>query len=205
MKRKPLFIMIGLIIAVLTFLFISYVRHLDSEVTNAFEIMNEEFQKANEVHELKIDSIQTSFESTIYKYKIAELDSLTSDLDRHIESLKQELVSKIEDGTDYSKMGSSSESDAYFFSKPGYSFEGKLFVQKIENYKIGVVNLFMKEAPIIVERLNSQFNNHEGVDNWLVYNFKGFPLVAVLTNLTQIQGDIKQNKQDILLELTNIK
>ena len=41
--------------------------------------------------------------------------------------------------------------------------------------------------------------NREGKDIfWLDYNYKGFPLVASITKMTQIQADIKTTESEVL-------
>jgi len=44
-------------------------------------------------------------------------------------------------------------------------------------------------------------NETKGIDDWFDYNFKGFPIIATITKLTQIQSDIIQVKREILTEM----
>ena len=47
-----------------------------------------------------------------------------------------------------------------------------------------------------------KFPNRDGVEQeWLKYNYEGFPLVASLTKLTQIQADIKNTKSELLSKM----
>ena len=100
-------------------------------------------------------------------------------------------------------MDKSSQSDRFFFLNDGYSSDGLKFIEEVENYKRGIKNLFEKDFPNVVDGIDSKFNNREDIEDWLEYNFKGFPLVATLTRLTQMQSDIKGVKQDVLFQISS--
>jgi hypothetical protein len=34
--------------------------------------------------------------------------------------------------------------------------------------------------------------------NWIDYHYKGFPLIATVTNLSQLQADIKTTESDVM-------
>ena len=204
MRRKTLVIISATIIVLVT-CFLLYAKHLSSEVLDAFGVMNEKIEKSNAIAQNEMDSLRVKLNSTSYANKLKKLDSLSSNLTEYVERVKQELVSKIEDPTDYSKMDKSSTSDVYFFLDNGYTKEGKEFVQQIDDYNYGVKYIFENEFPELMQNLDLKLNNREDITDWLEYNFKGFPLVAVLTNLTQIQVDIKQNNKELLLEMLSKK
>jgi hypothetical protein len=44
-------------------------------------------------------------------------------------------------------------------------------------------------------------NETKDIDDWLNYNFKGFPIIATITELTQIQSNINLIKRDFLFEM----
>ncbi len=90
------------------------------------------------------------------------------------------------------------------FSSGKPSAAGKEFLAEIEKYREGVANSLGEEFSQIASEVRSEFSTEPIVDGegvkrpWLAYNFEGFPLIASITKLTQMQGDAKSAENDIL-------
>ncbi|WP_432411713.1 hypothetical protein [Rasiella sp. SM2506] len=131
-------------------------------------------------------------------------------LDTYISNTKKSLLTTLKDPEDYSAMGTSTEVDELFFMGNQNSAEGDVFIQKIEQYRSTVETEFKEAYPEFVQKTNENFDisdvqNRNGITMpWLHFNYKGFPLIASLTKMTQLQADLKTNFQDLLLLLVRV-
>lgn len=197
MKKKVVFFIITFFI-IIVFLFF---RKMNSEVLDAFGIMNEKFEKSNKSVQSNLDSLALKVSYTDYGNKLKTLDSLSENLTKHIKFIKRELVENLEDPSNYSIMDKSTENDKFFFINDDYSSEGYRFINNLESYRYGMKHLFQEDFPETIKKIDSRFNYREDISDWLDYNFKGFPLIAVITKLTSMQSDIQQIKQDLLVDI----
>ncbi|MBS9774889.1 MAG: gliding motility protein GldM [Tenacibaculum sp.] len=123
----------------------------------------------------------------------------------YLEELKQKMTEGIGDVTDYEKMDSSSFLDGYFFSGSSLSNEGKEFVSKMDEFRESTIKILGKRelSNIVASRFSTkpEENRNGKKINWLNYNYEGFPLIASLAKITQIQADIRSTESDALSEL----
>jgi len=195
MKRKIFFIVLTAIVLYLAWMFYK----ANTEVLSTFGIMNEKFEEANKAAQNTSDSLKLKVNYTEYVDKVKVVDSVSENLIHHIEVIKNALITNVEDPTDYSKMDSTIEGDAFFFSNGKHSEAGEAFVNEVENYKAELHNLFHEDFSKIIQEIDSKFNYREDIRDWLDYNFKGLPLIATITKLTAMQSDIQQIKQDLFV------
>ncbi len=78
--------------------------------------------------------------------------------------------------------------DEYFFKGDKFTDEGKQFLAQINGFRTDVTNVLGENKQfdnILVKRFSTNVvTNRDGKKiKWLDYRFKGFPLVASLTNL----------------------
>ena len=116
------------------------------------------------------------------------------------------MTANIEDRQDYESMDQTTFLDEYFFKGDKFTDEGKQFLDQINGYRTDVTKVLGENkqfANILVKRFSTNaVTNRDGKKiKWLDYRFKGFPLVASLTNLTQLQADIKNTEADIISNL----
>jgi len=201
LKKKIIFIALTILLAFLAWFFYVYIKQENTKVLDDFGTMNEKFIENNSSLQKKLDSLTLQVSYTDYKESLEELNLLSEKLNNHIEYIKTQLVLTLENPSDYSKMDETSRSDTFFFTKKGYSSEGQEFVEKVEAYRLGLKILFGEEFPDISESVNSKLNYRDDIDNWLEYNFKEFPLVAVLTRLSSIQTNVDEIKKELLIEV----
>jgi gliding motility-associated protein GldM len=112
----------------------------------------------------------------------------------------------IEDKQDYEAMDKTASFDEYFFKGDKFTSEGEEFLNKINGYRTDVSAVLGKDSKflsILTKRFstNDDTNRDGKTIKWLEYRFKGFPLVASITNLTQMQADIKNTEADIVADL----
>ncbi|MDT0556135.1 hypothetical protein [Patiriisocius hiemis] len=201
MKKSYLVLMvIGLLLA-LGVMFI--LRACNTEVLESFNTLNERMIENNTTRSIEIDSLQEKVISySIYAERIKKLDSASQELTSYIEDLKNGATRGFND--DFSKMDTSNYFDTLFFNGSTLSEEGLLFVENIKKYKQSTKEL-KKISPQTYQFVLKTFDtrpvkNASGMDvEWLEYHFKGFPLIASITKLTQIQSDISFIKQEFLL------
>ena len=186
--------------------------NMSKEVLTAFGLMNEKLVESNETAEQRNQAfmaglVQKASESPAkyepLKEKAQAVKTLAEDLDSYIADLKAQLLKDVEAGA-YEEMDKSAQLDELFFRGGKISPEGEKFVQEINEFREGVVNIIAEENPEIAEEVRSEFTtqdieNSEGVTmEWLKYHYEGFPLIASVTKFSQLQSDIKTVVNDVL-------
>ncbi len=106
------------------------------------------------------------------------------------------------DKNDFSSADKSSYLDSLFFKDENISENGIEFLKHIDDYKSIISQNFMDNHPLDIKSVSEKFDTQpiDGV-NWLEYNFKGFPIIVSITNISQMQSDIKTIKIKILTEI----
>src|SRR5690606_16906725 len=87
-----------------------------------------------------------------------------------------------------------------------YTKAGQEFLDQINNYKNSILSVIGedKRYASIAADVNKKFatdpvKRKDGVTvAWLNYHYEGFPMVASLTKMTQMQSDIKTTENEIL-------
>lgn len=134
-----------------------------------------------------------------------------------LENIKLRATEKIRvddpELTDYQKMDKGDDLNSILFSPEGISDEGKLFVDKMNEYKSLVIRVFASKYPQYTSLVEQRFENGEYdsssefgvvVDKegikipWLKYHFEGFPLVSSLAKITFLQNSIRSTENDVL-------
>jgi gliding motility-associated protein GldM len=130
---------------------------------------------------------------------------MADDLFNYIEELKTKMTSDLEDTKAYESMDKSGFLDQYFFANGKISKKGKEYVAKIKEFKEKALEVLGERelADVVSERFKTDdVKDKEGVKkSWLSYNYEGFPLIASLTKMTQIQSDVKTTESDALSAL----
>ena len=190
--------------------------NMDKEVLTAFGFMTEELTEGNRSTTIKNIaayeglSIKANEQEAKYgplKVKADKIKVLSNDFYSYLEELKSKMTADVDDKTAYSEMDKPDFLDEYFFKGDGLKPEGEEFVNKINNYRTEVLatlgNGYNELANNVSGRFNTQpIENEDGKKvDWIDYRYKGYPLVASLTNLTQIQANIKNTESDILTTL----
>ncbi len=188
--------------------------NMSKEVLSAFGLMNERLVDSNKSAEERnhsfVENLKLKAEEQPEKYeplkaKGETLDKLASDFNAYLEELKGKMTATVDDATDYEIMDKGDYLDQNFFKGDKLKPEGEEFLKQINTFREGVVNLLKDEKGMaeIVKDVKDKFNTDAvkrgaGTVDWLDHNYKGFPLVASLTKMTQLQADIKTTESEVL-------
>jgi gliding motility-associated protein GldM len=189
--------------------------NMSKEVLSAFGLMNEKLTESNEAAQMRntafLDGLEQKAIDQSEKYqplkaKADQIHVLANDLDTYIENLKGKMIEKIDDPTDYEVMDKGDYLDQNFFKGGKLKPEAEEFLVKIASFRDGVAKILADEKGMktVVKDVKEKFNtdevtNRDGIKmEWLDYHYKGFPLVASLTKMTQLQSDIKTTESEVL-------
>ena len=190
--------------------------NMSKEVLSAFGFMNEKLVDNNISTTAKNNAAYANLATKAseqkekfgpLKVKADKVKSYSSDFYNYITDLKDKMTLDLEDKTAYESMDKTAFLDEYFFKGDGFKPEGKEFVDKVNSYNTNIKTALGTDATRFVATLDKRFQteietNRDGKKiPWLEYHYKGFPLVASLTNLSQIQADIKNTESDIVTSL----
>lgn len=195
--------------------------NMSKEVLAAFGLMNEKLEESN----AKVDENNLAFfENLATKaseneieygelYKNAqEVQQLSSEYYSYLEELKKGMTEGLEDPTDYQVMDQSDYLDNLFFQGDNLKPEGQNFLDRVNNYRDKVIGALPADKfEDIKEAVATRFATGDGKkddgkvekrdgtrQDWINYHFEGYPLVASLTKITQLQADIKATEQEVL-------
>ena len=192
--------------------------NMSKEVLSAFGLMNEKLTISNQATEERNASFVASLDQKAsdqpekyepLKSKADQIDKLAHEFDSYLEDLKGKMTAKIEDPTDYEIMDKGDFLDENFFKGDIVKEEGQEFLNHMASFRDGVAKVLAGEKGMeaIVKEVNEKFSteqvvNRDGVKvDWLEYHYKGFPLVASLTKMTQLQSDIKTSESEVLSQM----
>lgn len=191
--------------------------NMSKEVLTAFGLMNEKFESSNskitESNLAFLTGLETKASENEAKFgpllkDAKKIKVLSQEYFDYLEGLKKEMVSTIEDPTDYQVMDKSDYLDQKFFNGENLSKDGEEFMSRLNSYRDQVSAILPEEFKEIKAAVQVRFKagNENGevekrdgtMQRWLNYKYEGYPSVASLTNLTSIQSDIKTTEQEVL-------
>ena len=195
--------------------------NMSKEVLAAFGLMNEKLETSNTNMDANNSSFMASLETKkdeneeeygeLYE-DAQQIKQLSDNYYSYLEGLKKEMTADLEDPKDYVVMDKSDYLDQKFFQGDNLGPEGKKFMEQIETYREGVINALPAEGfESLKSAVKTRFatggedgkvEKRDGTrQDWINYHFEGFPLVASLTKMTQLQADIKTTEQEVLKTL----
>ncbi|TXD47611.1 gliding motility protein GldM [Polaribacter sp. IC073] len=188
---------------------------MDKEVLSAFGYTNEKLVDNNlstaEKNALAYTNLSTKASEQPAKFgplkqKADKIKEYSSEYYQYLAALKIKMTAEIEDKDDYEQMDKMDWLDAHFFKGDGYTIEGQEFLDNINGYRTNMIQVLganSKFIPAINDRFNTEDVDRGGnkTEKWLKARYEGFPMVASLTNFTQIQADIKNTESDIISDL----
>ncbi len=187
--------------------------NMSKEVLTAFGLLNEKLTESNQTTTQRNAAFMAGLEEKVgeqpakyapLKEKAEQVDELSTNFNNYIEGLKNQLTEEIDDQTDYEAMDRPDKLDELFFVSGKNSPAGEEFLNQMATYREGVVSVIGDEFPQVAQKVNNEFaiEEEENRDGrpvpWLEYHFQGYPLVASITKLTQIQADVKNTESEIL-------
>lgn len=193
--------------------------NMSKEVLSAFGLMNEKLTSANTIATERNSAFMAGLAEkaseqpekyTPLKEKADQISSFSNDFNTYVEQLKSELLETADDPTDYETMDKPDALDTKFFEGGKTTAAATEFLEKIKTYRDGVVTAIRSVKEVdgqVATDVETTFNtekvkDRDGVSkDWLNYNFEGFPLVASITKLTQMQADVKTTESKVLSAL----
>ena len=189
--------------------------NMSKEVLSAFGLMNERLTESNkaatERNTAFMDGLATKATDQPEKYKplkdqADQISQLANDFNSYLETLKGNMTSKLDDPTDYEIMDKSDYLDNLFFKGDKYKPEGQEFVDNITKFREGVISVLGDDPRFaaVASDVKKKFSTDEEINrdgnriDWLDYHYRGFPAVASLTKMTQLQADIKTTQSEVL-------
>lgn len=189
--------------------------NMSKEVLSAFGLMNEKLTESNQATTLRNDSFMANLEQKAadqpekyvpLKSKADQIDALAKTFDSYLEELKGKMTATVDNPTDYEIMDKGDYLDNNFFKGDKIKPEGQEFLKQIAAYRDGVAKVLSDEKGMetVIKDVKKKFStdpvvNRDGIKvDWLDYHYKGFPLVASLTKMTQLQADIKTTESEVL-------
>lgn len=189
--------------------------NMSKEVLSAFGLMNEKLTESNEAATERnaafMAGLAEKVEEQPAKYQplkaaADQIDVLANNFNSYIENLKGQMTAKLDDPKDYEVMDKGDYLDELFFKGDQLKPEGEQFLAEMAKFRDGVSGILKANPELqnmakdVEEKFSTEpVKNRDGITiDWLDYHYKGFPLVASLTKLTQIQADIKTTESEVL-------
>ena len=193
--------------------------NMSKEVLSAFGILNIKIIESNSITDGRNES---SFQQLAQKavdqpgqfgdkkVKVEKIRALSKEFNDYVEGIKTEVTKKFkkdpEGNFPYEEMDKGDLIDRMFFNGDKVSTTGKEFLDKINNFPaqikaIGGSSIAESEMKKIEARFATKpiySAKAEAKLDWIDYNYKGFPLIATITKLSQLQADIKTTESDVM-------
>jgi gliding motility-associated protein GldM len=193
--------------------------NMDKKVLSSFGFMKEKMAasnvKVNDANANILENLAGKAEENPTRYgkkleMARAINASSNEFFNYLNGVKAKLTEKVENPTDYETMDSEEAGDLYFFGKDEkFTPAGQEFVDKINKYRTDVlkitgdsINEDLKDQ--ITKRFSTadeKVKDGEKMIPWLNSRYKGFPLITTLTNIEQIQADIRTTEADVFNSL----
>ncbi len=187
--------------------------NMSKEVLSAFGLMNEKLTEDNntttERNQAFLGGLAEKVSEQPDKYRPLKekadiINEKSNELTAYIDDVKAVILKDVSDPKDYQVMDKNAVLDEYFFAGGNITPSGKEFIQKVDEYRNSVSEIVKDQYPKIAADIQNEFST-EQVENrdkvkvdWLKYNYEGFPMIASITKLTQLQNDVKSTQSKVL-------
>ena len=193
--------------------------NMSKEVLSAFGILNLKIIESNTITDGRNESsfLQLSQKAVDQpgqfgdkKAKVEKIRAVSKEFNDYIENIKTSVTAKFERDSKgnlpYEQMDKGDLIDRMFFKGDKVSKEGQEFLDRINNFPaqikaIGGSSIAESEMSKIEARFATKkvYSEKAGANlDWIDYNYKGFPLIATITKLSQLQADIKTTESDVM-------
>ncbi|MDU8885717.1 gliding motility protein GldM [Yeosuana sp. MJ-SS3] len=187
--------------------------NMSKEVLSAFGLMNEKLTESNEAATERNVAFMAGLEQQAneqpdkylpLKAQAEQVSKLATDFNTYLEDLKGKMTATVDDPEDYEIMDKGDFLDKHFFIGEKLKPEGQAFIDQMKTFREGIQNVIGESYPGIAADVQKKFatddvtNRDNNVIPWLDYHYKGFPLVASLTKMTQLQADVKTTESEVM-------
>ncbi|MCX6184308.1 MAG: gliding motility protein GldM [Flavobacterium sp.] len=193
--------------------------NMSKEVLSAFGILNNKIVESNVITDARNES---SFQQLSQKAadqpkqygdkkdKVEKIRAISKEFNDYIETIKADFTKefkKDENGNlPFEAMDKGDMVDEKWFEGDKPSKKGKEFLEKIASFVTKIKDVGGSSiAEIELKKIQNRFSTtpvFSKTENkkieWMEYNYKGFPLIATITKLSQLQADIKTTESDII-------
>jgi len=193
--------------------------NMSKEVLSAFGILNNKIVESNVITDARNES---SFQQLSQKAadqpkqygdkkdKVEKIRAISKEFNDYIEAVKADFTKefkKDENGNlPFEAMDKGDMVDEKWFEGDKPSKKGKEFLAKIADFVSKIKDVGGSSiAEIELKKIQNRFSTtpvFSKTENkkieWMEYNYKGFPLIATITKLSQLQADIKTTESDII-------
>ena len=192
----------------------------DKKIISAFGFMNEKLEESNVVLGLRNEAHKQVLDAEILKHpnkfkhikeRSERVAIISSDYYNYLEDIKDEIYEyhfeQGEDRNQYDKLSSSSFLDDLFFDGKKASEKGQEFLDNTNRFKKEIASALGRGFSSISSIVNARFrtddikSKDEKITSWLDLKFKGFPAITSITNITQMQTDLKLIESELLLSM----
>ncbi len=192
--------------------------NMSKEVLAAFGLMNAKLETSNKKAEANnlayFEGLETKASEDKIKYgplfeKAQTVQKLSLEYYEYLDELKKGMLADQEDPNNYVVMDKSDYLDNHFFQGDNLKPDGKKFLNNLTNYREQILAALPENMSEIKGSVQTRFETGDKdgkvtrlrdkvkVD-WMNYHFEGYPLVASLTKITQLQADIMSTEQEVL-------
>jgi gliding motility-associated protein GldM len=193
--------------------------NMSKEVLSAFGILNVKIVESNAITDQRNESSFAQLAQKAVdqpgqfgdkKIKVEKIRAISKEFNDYIENIKTSVTKDFERDSKgnlpYEEMDKGDLIDRMFFTGDKVSKTGQEFLDKINNYsaqikQVGGSSIAESEMNKIEARFATKpvFSEKAGANlDWIDYHYKGFPLIATVTNLSQLQADIKTTESDVM-------
>ena len=196
--------------------------NMSKEVLSAFGILNNKIIESNSITDGRNES---SFQQLAQKAGeqpgqygekkliVEKIRAVSKEYCDYLENIKTEITKKTEKDAQgnymYEQMDKGDLVDRLFFKGDKPSKEGKEFLDKIKNYPAQIKQIAGSKLPEIeINKIENRFATNPIKSKeagatlpWIDYHYKGFPLIATVTKLTQLQADVKATESDVMASM----
>lgn len=192
--------------------------NMSKEVLSAFGSINEKFDRSNTNFEAKndlalADLSKKANENEEFKAAAATASSAKQLGDAYFAFLaaeKDDLLKQVEDPKDYEAMDQSNYLDEKYYKGGKVTPAGQKYLSEMDTYREGMLKLVGDNEALAAQIKNdfstAPITTGEGEGNkvtqdYISYNYVGFPSVSSLTKMSQLQNDIKVVENELLTKL----
>lgn len=193
--------------------------NMSKEVLSAFGILNLKIVESNAITDQRNEgsfaqlaqkAIEQPGQFGDKKVKVEKIRALSKEFNDYLENIKTSVTKDFErdakGNLPYEQMDKGDLIDRMFFTGDKVSTKGKEFLDRINSYpaqikQLGGSSIAESEMKKIEDRFATKpvYSEKAGANlDWIEYNYHGFPLIATITKISQLQADIKTTESDIM-------
>jgi gliding motility-associated protein GldM len=193
--------------------------NMSKEVLSAFGILNLKIVESNTLADSRNESsflqLAQKAQDQPGQYgdkraKVEKIRKVSKEFCDYIEAIKAEVTVKYpkdaKGNYPFEQMDKGDLIDRLLFKQEKLSARGDEFLKKIQNFpaqikQIGGSSIAEVEMKKIEKRFETSdvYSEKAGANiSWMEYNYHGFPLIATITKLTQLQADVKTTESDVM-------